>query len=278
MEHTRQSDLEEIERSRIDAQSITDDKLELTEQNFRKYVCPPADCREFLRYAFSVLGNPRGLEVLDYGCGAGENSVILAALGAKVSGIDLSPDLVEIAKRRLDRNGLEASFKVASAYETGFPDDSFDVAFGIAILHHLDIERAAREVYRVLKPGGSAIFAEPIRDLRILKWLRKVAPVRDSNVSPGEYPLNRVQINAFSSRFVRLTSRRTMSPWGRLFGRAGYNPAWLYRFDEWFIGNISKRFAVNEVFMLRKPWSATWKPTGRSRSAVAGTILPVRGD
>ena len=276
MEHTRQSDLEEIERSRIDAQSISEENLELTEQNFRKYVCPPSNCREFLRYAFSLLGNPRGLEVLDYGCGAGENSVILAALGAKVWGIDLSPDLIEIAKRRLDRNGLQASFKVASAYETNFPDDSFDVVFGIAILHHLNLEMASREVCRVLKPGGSAIFAEPIRDLRILKWLRKLAPVRDSNVSPGEYPLNRSQIDGFSSRFMKVTSRRTMSPWGRLFGRAGYNPRWLYNFDEWFIHHVSKRFAVNEVFMLRKPWSAAWKPRPLSVTADAG--LPRRHD
>lgn len=261
MEHTRQSDLEEIERSRTEAQSITEEELELTQENFQKYVCPPPNCREFLRYAFSLLGNPRGVQVLDYGCGSGENSVLLAALGAKVWGIDLSPDLIEIAKRRLERNALESSFKVASAYETGFADDSFDVVFGIAILHHLNIEMASREVYRVLKPGGRAIFAEPIRDLRILKWLRKIAPIKRGNVSPGEYPLNRFQIDAFCSPFVKVTSRRTMSPWGRLFGRAGYHPNWLWAFDEWFIRNVSKRFAVNEVFMLRKPWSATWKST-----------------
>ena len=57
-----------------------------------------------------------------------------------------------------------------------FPDDSIDVVFGIAILHHLDLDLVSREVRRVLKPGGRAIFQEPVRNSRG----RPLRPLADS--------------------------------------------------------------------------------------------------
>jgi SAM-dependent methyltransferase len=53
-----------------------------------------------------------------------------------------------------------------------FADNSFDFVFGNAVLHHLDIAAAAREIYRVLKPGGVAIFREPFGENRLLEWAR----------------------------------------------------------------------------------------------------------
>ena len=61
-----------------------------------------------------------------------------------------------------------------------FADDSFDLVFGNAVLHHLDIATAAREIYSVLKPGGVAIFREPLGENRGLEWIRN-CPFRSSN-------------------------------------------------------------------------------------------------
>jgi SAM-dependent methyltransferase len=60
-----------------------------------------------------------------------------------------------------------------------FPDNAFDLVFGNAVLHHLDIAVSAREIYRVLKPGGVAVFREPLGENRLLEWVRD-CPLRSS--------------------------------------------------------------------------------------------------
>jgi len=96
----------------------------------------------------------RGLTVLDYGCGAGENSVLIAMHGAeKVVGVDISPELIELGRQRLALHGFaeNTEFRVGSAHELPLEDESIDVVFGMAILHHLDLQLASNEVFRVLK-------------------------------------------------------------------------------------------------------------------------------
>ncbi len=112
----------------------------------------------------------RGKRVLDYGCGAGENTTPLAARGASVVGLDLSPELIALANRRVALHELQAEFVVGSCHEIPLADNHVDVVFGTAILHHLDLELAASEVWRVLKPGGLAIFSEPTRTPRCCGW------------------------------------------------------------------------------------------------------------
>jgi 2-polyprenyl-3-methyl-5-hydroxy-6-metoxy-1,4-benzoquinol methylase len=67
---------------------------------------PPPESPFPLEYAFHLLGDVRGKSVLDLGCGSGESVVILAHLGAKVLGIDISPDLIAIAEQRLREGGV----------------------------------------------------------------------------------------------------------------------------------------------------------------------------
>lgn len=190
---------------------------------------------------------------MDYGCGSGENSVILSALGSHVTGIDISPELIALSERRMEVTGFRWQARVASAYATGDPDNSFDVVFGAAILHHLDVGDAAQEISRILNPGGRAIFSEPIRDSGILRRLRAITPVPVRNASPGEYPLTTAKINEFSSSFEFVRSRRFSSPWGRLISRLGYDRHRLIdHLDIWINNNLTGRLAAFEVFELRK--------------------------
>src|SRR5262249_25149817 len=117
--------------------------------------------------------------------------------------------LMGLARRRLALNGLEgaAEFVVASAHELPIAVNSIDVVFGIAILHHLDLDRASREVYRVLKPGGRGIFQEPVRDSRIVRAVRRCIPYRAPDVSPFERPLTTKQLQRFASPFRSMSSR-----------------------------------------------------------------------
>lgn len=139
----------------------------------------------------------REKRVLDYGCGDGGFSFTLAKRGARVEGIDISPALVELASTKVP-DGAVVSFSARDAHETGFPGDSFDYVFGNGILHHLDLERAYREVARVLKPGGKAFFMEPLAHHPLAVLMRKATPAARS---VDEMPLTIQQVQLANRYF-----------------------------------------------------------------------------
>ena len=123
--------------------------------------------------------DPRGKNALDYGCGDGGLSVRLLEQGAsRVTGIDISAVLVEEARRRTAAAGFadRTRFVVADAHETEFSDGEFDLVVGIAILHHLDLTRALPELRRILAPGGTAVFLEPLWHNPLLRLGRRLTP------------------------------------------------------------------------------------------------------
>jgi SAM-dependent methyltransferase len=190
----------EIRRSAFEAQHTPDARLISTKANLNRYVDPPLDTVFPLEYAFAVLGDVRGRRVLDLGCGSGENTLLLAQRGARLVSVDISESLIKLAGRRLDVNGLggAAQFVVASAHDLPIASASIDVVLGIAILHHLDLDATSREVHRVVKPGGRAIFQEPVRDSRLMRAVRRCIPYRAPDVSPFERPLTSPELRRFA--------------------------------------------------------------------------------
>jgi SAM-dependent methyltransferase len=91
-----------------------------------------------------------------------------------------------------------------SVHEMQFPDATFDVVFGKAALHHLDLRLARDEIHRVLKPGGYGVFSEPVQLLSILGPLRKLVPVPIDAESPDEKPLTRETLDEFCRPFSRV--------------------------------------------------------------------------
>ncbi|MDT7727516.1 MAG: hypothetical protein QOI21_4092 [Actinomycetota bacterium] len=78
----------------------------------------------------------------------------------KGSVTDLSPGMVQVALRNAESLGLDVDGRVADAERIPYPDNSFDLVVGHAVLHHIpDVRAAFREVLRVLKPGGRFVFA-----------------------------------------------------------------------------------------------------------------------
>jgi ubiquinone/menaquinone biosynthesis C-methylase UbiE len=135
------------------------------------------------------LYEPAGKVVLDYGCGPGYLTKYLLEQGAAhVTGIDVSDGEIEQARERARANGLEdrSRFLVADGHATEFPDDSFDLIVGDAILHHLDLRRALVELRRILRPGGRAVFMEPLWHNPLLRLGRALTP---SARTPDEHPL-----------------------------------------------------------------------------------------
>src|SRR3546814_15436315 len=81
--------------------------------------------------------------------------------------------------------GLHATFSVDNAEQTSFPDASFDRIGGSGILHHLDLDSAYAEIARLLKPGGRAVFLEPLGHNPLYHAYRdRPPPMRTENENP----------------------------------------------------------------------------------------------
>lgn len=100
-----------------------------------------------------------GLSVLEIGCGTGLFTAEIAVRGHRLTAIDISPELIRLARQRVPDGSV--TFMVENAYATSFPDARFDAIVGSSCLHHLDIARALPEFYRLLAPGGRIMFTEP---------------------------------------------------------------------------------------------------------------------
>ncbi len=172
--------------------------LRMGEEVVNRYLAPPRDTVYPLEYAFHLLGDISGKTVLEYGCGDGPNMVVLSRRGAKLIGLDISSEMLARAKQRMIANQCNGAMLVlGSGHALPLPDASVDVVFGISILHHLDLEIASREVHRVLKEGGRAIFLEPVRNSRLLKQMRRLFPER-TGASLFERPLTDEEIRDFA--------------------------------------------------------------------------------
>lgn len=163
------------------------------------------DHETWVRPAFERFGDLRGKAVLDYGCGHGMAAVTLARRGAAVTAFDLSPGYVREAAARAEANGVRVRCLVAVAEQLPFPDESFDAVWGNAILHHLDLAKAGRELHRVLRPGGVAVFCEPWGGNPLLECARRRLPYRGKDRTPDERPLRREDLEPLRAVFPGLT-------------------------------------------------------------------------
>ena len=102
----------------------------------------------------------QGDKVLDVGCGSG-NLTLTAKLYAgstgSVYGIDASPEMIEVARKKAKQSGTNVTFEVGLIEQLPFPEATFDVVISRLVIHHLpdDLKRQGfAEIFRVLKPGG----------------------------------------------------------------------------------------------------------------------------
>ena len=130
-------------------------------------------------YKHLLLKNCNNKQVLDYGCGTGDFSILLAKNGAGgVTGIDLSDVAINMANAKIVDStlGENISFHVMDAENLTFNNNTFDLVYGMAILHHLDLKKCYSEIARVLKPNGMAIFLEPLGHNLLINLYRKYTP------------------------------------------------------------------------------------------------------
>ena len=165
------------------------------------------DHETWVRPAFAALGELRGKTALDYGCGHGMAAVAMARAGAAVPAFDLSPGYVNEARARAAANGASVECVAADGESLPFADGTFDAVWGNAILHHLDLAKAGRELKRVLKPGGVAVFCEPWGGNPLLNFARRALPYPGKDRTPDEQPLTRRDLRPLRAIFPRVEVR-----------------------------------------------------------------------
>jgi ubiquinone/menaquinone biosynthesis C-methylase UbiE len=188
----------------------------------------------------ALVGNVRGLAVLDLACGNGYLARRYARAGAaSVVGVDASAPIIALARRREKSQPLGIRYEVRDAARlTGLRDASFDlVASNMAIMDIEDGEGAIGEAGRVLRPGGRFVFSicHPCFDLNERsKWIVE-RPAYESRVwrQVSDYRKEGMQWGAWrlgEGRFGRTRSyHRTLSTYSRYLSSAGL---WIRRLGE----------------------------------------------
>lgn len=128
----------------------------------------------------NLLGNVRGKDVLEIGCGGGQNVIVLVKWGARSVGLDISEEQIKYARRLAKKENIDISFYIGSMEDLSmFQEERFDIvlsSFGIGYVENLT--KTFKEVFRVLRKGGLFVFADvhPIanRGRAILYGKRKI--------------------------------------------------------------------------------------------------------
>lgn len=176
-------------------------------------------------FMFALLGDAAGRRVLEVGCGDGVASVQLAYCGAAVTGIDISPGSVAVARRRAAAQGVTAEFRVADvAGADDLGEALYDVVWCDLVLHHLvnDLDAVLGKLRRALRPGGLFVAREPVAYAGWLKRVRAAVPVR-VDTTDDERPFGPAEFAALDRHFPGARRRyfRILARVDRLTRRLG---------------------------------------------------------
>ena len=211
-------------------------------------------------YVFKLIHDCRPRTILDFGCGSGESSTELAALGYDVLGIDLSPDLIALAEERARLDGVtdRAKFLAVDGTCATLQKGAYDLVLVQAVLHHVDLVESLRTLDHALSPNGHVLIVEPVAYSRMLQWLRDRTPV-EKDVSPNERQLHQGDLREIAARF-QIVQRQHFNILQRLL-RLIPSPSKLYNWTSRVLSRIDygvltipgmSHFAGTVVLLCRK--------------------------
>jgi 2-polyprenyl-3-methyl-5-hydroxy-6-metoxy-1,4-benzoquinol methylase len=157
------------------------ERIREIESNPGKYIVSnlPRSHREAHDELMQILSPIKGKRILELGCGRGDFSIWLAKQGARVTAVDIGPDLVAAAQVLAKVNQVDCEFRQANITELPFDPEAYDVVIGWAILHHLteaDVLKTIRECHRVSKTDGSVVFQEPVENSALFNFIQNLFP------------------------------------------------------------------------------------------------------
>jgi 2-polyprenyl-3-methyl-5-hydroxy-6-metoxy-1,4-benzoquinol methylase len=214
-----------------------------------------------------------GQRLLDFGCGTGVFSMMCARVGYEVFGFDISGENVRASTELAARYDFSdrVHFAEGLAECLDYSDDFFDAVLGIDILHHIDIGPAIRECRRVLKPGGLAVFKEPVeawlyeplRNSRLGLWIAPKEASFELHITEDERKLTSADLSTIRREFPHAVMERfhLFSRLDRFLGPLAVNSTGASRleiFDRRVLDAVPVlgRLAGIVVMQLRKAYEA----------------------
>ena len=185
-------------------------------------------------YHLEALGDIRGLRVLDFGCGGGYGTARVSERGARVTAFDISETRLAEAQGHLWQRtkGPCVDLLLCSGDGLPFADGAFDAVYGKQVLHHVDLDTAVPEIVRVLRPGGRAVFLEPLIHNPLLEGYRRLTPHLRS---PTEKALSMADLQRIGSHFQKWEHKEfcLLSVLPALVGALSRHTPWLTRLRLW---------------------------------------------
>ncbi len=181
------------------------DVLDKNKQIKIKYFKHTTSNKFYLNFTSLLLEKINPVEkknILELGSGLGDRSISFAKSGGIVTGIDISKPYVDMSNIKAKEFGLGNDFCVfivMDCHVLDFSENSFDIVCGDAILHHLELESVLKEIHRVLKPGGVAVFIEPLAANPFLKIFRILTP---GARTIDERPLNSNNLKTINKNWI----------------------------------------------------------------------------
>ncbi|MCK8516810.1 class I SAM-dependent methyltransferase [Methylonatrum kenyense] len=172
---------------------------------------------EKLTYLESVIdfSGFRGKTLLEVGCGVANDLSRFARGGALVTGIDIAPRAIELARLNFSQRALQGDFAIMDGEAMGFPDACFDAVYCHTVLHFTSNPGAMiQEIHRVLKPGGLAMLMM-VNRRSWMNLLRVAMRVEVDHLDAPEY--HRITPTEFRAKLspfneVRITPERFPVP------------------------------------------------------------------
>ena len=128
----------------------------------------------------------RGRSVLEVGCGAGVDLVRFAKGGADVTGVDLAPSAIELARANFSQQALQGRFEVADGEHLPFSDNTFDLVYAHGVVQYTaNPRKLVDECRRVLKPGGLAI----VQVYNRISWLNALSKLMKVGLEHEDAPV-----------------------------------------------------------------------------------------
>jgi 2-polyprenyl-3-methyl-5-hydroxy-6-metoxy-1,4-benzoquinol methylase len=160
-------------------------------------------------YGILLAKDLRDKTALVVGCGSGIDAIYLAKLGARVHAFDLSPDMISLAGYQAAQEAVDIEFRIMSAEQLSYSDNTFDVILVRDILHHCEVDSAVAELIRVSRDDCFIVIDElfthsilqKCRESRLGSWLQtKLAPViyqrQEPYITKDERKLNETQLRS----------------------------------------------------------------------------------
>ncbi|MEZ4884147.1 MAG: methyltransferase domain-containing protein [Chitinophagales bacterium] len=137
-----------------------------------------------LQWMLEQAGGVKEKKVLDIATGGGHTAIQFAKAGADVIATDLTPEMLQEAKKFALQQGFNIEFQFAEAENLPFEDACFDiVTCRIAPHHFADPQKFVKEAYRVLKPSGQFLLIDNIapESVELAKWMNEIEKRRDDS-------------------------------------------------------------------------------------------------